>query len=200
MCFGHYGFNLKHTDTLIHCTHDYFIHATKCSMYTYHIMHKKNGAFDWEKCAEWSQNDLKQVQDQKVFIWLLYKYLRHKFHPFHFTTSGLSYDTFFRKVHRMTPKWPRHVAVQKYQHACYIKPRGTKFCPFNSTMSQFWVMKQFVKNASNNPKIILTCSRLKVPICIQNTPPRPKFSSVMLYDELPFLRPFLQKRASNDPI
>ncbi len=36
--------------TLIYYTHAYFIHATKCSMYTYHIMH--NGAFDWEKCVK----------------------------------------------------------------------------------------------------------------------------------------------------
>ncbi len=50
-----YGFNNIHRYTLIHCTHDYFIHATKCLTYWYT---HHNGAIYREKCTNWPQNNL----------------------------------------------------------------------------------------------------------------------------------------------
>ncbi len=35
----------------------------------------------------------------------------------------------FRKSAPNDPKWPWHVQGQKYQHACYIRPRGPIFRP-----------------------------------------------------------------------
>ncbi len=70
---------------LVHCTHDYLIHATKCSMYKYHIMH--NGAFEWENCTEGQQNDLDRFNVKK------YQYSWHidpqspNSHKFHFAMS-----------------------------------------------------------------------------------------------------------------
>ena len=49
-------------------------------------------------------------------------------------------------------KWPRLVQGRKYQHACYIHPRGPNFQPFRSTMSRFWVTAQFSGTALNDPK------------------------------------------------
>ena len=49
------------------------------------------------------------------------------------------------------PKWPWHVQGQKYQHACYIHPRGPNFRPFRSTMSRFWVTAQFSEKRTKWP-------------------------------------------------
>ncbi len=55
------------------------------------------------------------------------------------------------------------------------------------------------ESARNDLKMALPCSRLKVPICIQNKPQSHKFSSVLLYDELFSSYALFWKSAPNDP-
>ncbi len=44
-------------------------------------------------------------------------------------------------------------------------------------------MAQFLEKCTEWPQMTLTCSRSKIPRCLVHPPPRPKFSSVSLYDE-----------------
>ena len=73
------------------------------------------------------------------------------------------------------PKRPWHIQSKNYQYAC-ISLLGPNFRPFWSTINCFRGTSQHCESAPNDHKI--PCWRLKVPICIQNKPQRPKFSSV----------------------
>ena len=89
----------------------------------------------------------------------------------------------FQKSAPNDHKWPWHVQGQKYQYACYIHPRGPCFCLFRSTMSCFRVTPLLSEKCTEWPQMTLTCPRSKIPICILHTLPRPRFLSVLLYDE-----------------
>ena len=110
----------------------------------------------------------------------------------------LRYGPFLRKVHWMTLN-DLDMFKDKNTNMHIHTPLMPKFSSICSTMT-FLVKKKFVKGAQNGHKMTLTCSRLKVFICIQYTPHRPKISSVSLYDE-PFLSYVLNflKSAWKDP-
>ncbi len=111
----------------------------------------------------------------------------------------LSYGPNFRKSALNDPKWPWHVQGQKYQHACYIHPRGPNFRPFRSTTSRFWVMAQFSEKCTEWPQMTLTCSRSKIPTCMLHTWPEAQiFVPFTLRWALFKLRPNYRKSAQND--
>ncbi len=87
------------------------------------------------------------------------------------------------KVHQMNPNLPWHVQGQKYQHACYIHARGPNFHPFRSMMSRLWVTGQFSEKCTEWPQMTSTCVKVKNTNMQLTYTPRPKFSSVSLYDE-----------------
>ena len=119
-----------------------------------------------------------------------------------------SHAPFFRKVHWMTPNdidmtvnrfWVvsifRKGAPQMTQmtltcsrskstnmHVTYT-PEVQIFVRFALRWAVFELQSYFWKSAPNHPKMTLTCSRSKIPTYMLPTPPRPKFSSVLLYDE-----------------
>ena len=113
-------------------------------------------------------------------------------------------------------------------NGAFYREKCIDWCQNNLDRCEHFILRWAVFELWANfewPKIILICSRLKVSICIQHTPPRrnfdnsmmiryrvtprffktytawPKFSSVSLYDE-PFwvmLWPIFWKSAPNDP-
>ncbi len=144
----------------------------------------------WEKCTKWPRKTL-TCSRSKVHICMLHVSQVPKF-------SSVSLN--FRKLHRMTPNnlnW--YVQGQKYQHACYIYTRGPNFYSFHSTMSHFRATAQFSERCTKWPQMTLASSRSKIPTCIVYAPLMPKFSSVLLCDEL-FLSysPIFRERAPND--
>ncbi len=83
------------------------------------------------------------------------------------------------------PKWAWHVEGQKYPYGYYTPPRAHIFIHFALWWAVFKLRPNFGKSAPHYPKMTLTCSRSKVPICILRVHknPRSNFSSVSLYDE-----------------
>ncbi len=102
----------------------------------------------------------------------------------------LSYQLILWKVHQMIPKSPDMFKVKStHMHTSYT-PWGPKLSSDSLYDEPFLSYAPFggehFNSAPNNPQMTLTCSRLKVPICMQHTPPKTKFSFISLYDE-PFL-------------
>ena len=124
-----------------------------------------------KKCTDWPQNYLELFHVTGT-------HMHNTFHHFRSTMSRFWVTPPFRKSTLNNLKWRRHVLGHKYQHACYLHPRGPNFRPFQSTTSHFWA-----KSALNGDKITLTCSRSKVHIWMLHTSPWFRFSSVSLYDE-----------------
>ncbi len=135
-----------------------------------------------KRCSEWPQNDLDMFHLKSIHMYTTkinslrfyhpWYYIHHRvpnvclFHPTmnHFW----SYGPFFGKVHWMTSEWSWHDDGQKYQpymHMC-IHPRRPNFRPFHSTMSHFELRPNYEKSALKDPKMTLTCSGSKVPICV----------------------------------
>ena len=85
------------------------------------------------------------------------------------------------------------------RHVTYI-PEAQIFICFALRRAVHELLPNFQKSAPNDPHMTLTCSRSKTPTCMLHTPPRPKFSSVSLYDKQ-FLSygPIFGKSAPNDP-
>ncbi len=119
--------------------------------------------------------------------------------PHLFFCTYSSTHLIFHIVHHMSCRWIAHNAnvyclhlpmlkfyLLTYQHACYIHPESPNFRHFHSTMNSFWVTGQFSEKCTKWPPNDLDMLKVKIPTCMLHTSPRPKFSSVSLYDK-PFL-------------
>ncbi len=141
------------------------------------------GPIFW-KVHRMTPNDLDMCKVKNTNMHVIY--IPH-IRPFRSTMSRFWVTGQFSKSGPNVPKWPWYVQGKKYQHACYIHPRGQNFRPFRSVMSRFWVTGQFSEKCTKWPIMTLTSSRSKIPTCMLHKPPGPKFLSSLLYDE-PFSR------------
>ncbi len=114
-----------------------------------------------------------------------------------FSSVSFYGDPFLEKVHwKCIAKWPwyvQNVIKNTNMHATYT-PETQIFVRFTLWLAIFEYRPFFQKSDQMSPQMTLTCSRLKIPICMLYTPPRPKFLSVSLYNE-PIFRyaPFSEK-------
>ncbi len=104
----------------------------------------------------------------------------------------LNYGPILGKVHRMTPNDHDIFQGQKYKYACHIRPWGPHFRPLHSTMSRFRITPLYSEKCTKWPRMTLTCSGWKIPICMLHTPhPRgPNFhlscSTISSFRVVPF--------------
>ena len=150
--------SIPYTDTHspVHCTHDYFIHATGLFVLLYDEQFSSYTPF-LEKYTEWPQMTL--TSSRSKYQYACYIHARGpNFSPFCSMMSNFSVKAKF--LEKCT-KWPWHVQRQKYQHACYIHHRGPNFCTFRSMMSRFGVTPLFSEECTEWPQMTLPCSRSK---------------------------------------
>ncbi len=132
------------------------------------------------KVHRMTPNDLDMFKVKNTNIHVIYTPEAQIFVHFALRWAVFELRPYFPKSAPNDPKWPWHVQGKKYQHACYIQPRGPNFRPFCSSTSRFWVMAQLLETCTKWPQMTLTCSRSKIPTCILHTTLRHKFSSFSL--------------------
>ena len=79
---------------------------------------------------------------------------------------------------------PFHSMLSRYSQAPFFQLNDPNFRMFHSKISCFCIMANFWKSAPNDPKWPWHIQGQKYQHAMLHTPPRPKFSSVSLYDEL----------------
>ena len=81
---------------------------------------------------------------------------------------------------RHCTEWPEndieHQTVKGTPYTCYNYPQNSKFTPFSSTTSCFWVAGHFKTSALNEPKMTLNTKRSKVPHIHVTTTPESRIS------------------------
>ncbi len=174
---------------LIHCTHDYFIHAT-CSINA-HISHLLHNPFwrytsNLQKVPQMTQNYLEFSRSKDI-------------HPksHNIICFALGWAVFKLRTNLGQIVTCSRLKVHIYAYG--IHPRGLNFRPFRSTMSCFWVTHLVWKRALHGPND-LDMFKVKVHICILYTLPITKFSGYFSLRWLVFeLRPNFGERSTKWP-
>ena len=109
-----------------------------------------------------------------------------KFRPFRSTKSRFKLSPNFRKSVLNDPKWPWRVQGKKYQHACYIHPRG---------VTPFFFRKVHQMNSNDLGMFKVQYTN----IYPTYTPEAHIFVRFALQWTVFELRPIFQKSAPNDP-
>ncbi len=133
-------------------------------------------------------NDLDIFKTKSILMFTTYTPGAQIFIRFTLWWCGFEIRALFGKSALNDPKWPGHVQGQKcFVHALYTIPPPPNFRPFRSTMSSFWPIPISQKSA---PQIDVRWWTWHVQgkkfqhAHMLHTHPRPKFSSVSLYDEM----------------
>ena len=107
------------------------------------------------------------------------------FTPFRSTTSVFEIQVFRKsEMHLMTPEW-RYSLVKSTLCTLHNHPWGPNFNPFRSTTSHFraaGLSKIGMQRMTPEWPYSRKCQ--KYPVYTEYSPPRPKFQSVSLYDQI----------------
>ena len=150
-----------------------------------------------EKCTKWPRH----VQGQKYQHACYIHPQGLNFHPFHSTMSRfwvVTQKPNFRESAPNIPKWPWHAQSHKYQHACYIHPRGPNFCLFCSMLFLSYG-PIFGKVHRMTPNDLDMFKVKNTNMHVTYTPEAQIFVRFALRWAVFELRPYFRKSAPNDP-
>ncbi len=123
------------------------------------------------------------VQSQKYQHACYIQPLGPNFRPFCSTRSGFWVAAQFSEKCTEWPQITLTCSRSKIPTCMLYAHQGLNFRPLRSTRSGFWVTAQFSEKCTKWIQMTLTRSRSKIPTYMLHIPPRPKFSSVSLYEQ-----------------